>query len=182
MNRSSSHYGNPEQPHTDRSRDAKKAGKPYPFYEPSLTPGSCQNDPDHHVSHGGYWEREVAHSGTECGFSQKAADEGHSRLPEGEGDRRRENDQRGKGPRHYRWSDERISEYVNHRLTDDHYLNASDIAVSVSEQEVTLSGTVGSGIAKRHAEDCADTVSGVEHVQNNLRVSKSTEQTSPDGS
>jgi len=36
-----------------------------------------------------------------------------------------------------------------------------------------LSGEVDSKQAKRHAEDCADGCSGVEHVQNNLRVRKS---------
>jgi hypothetical protein len=35
---------------------------------------------------------------------------------------------------------------------------------------VTLNGTVTSRFAKRRAEDCADDVSGVGHVQNNLRV------------
>ena len=36
--------------------------------------------------------------------------------------------------------------------------------------EVTLSGTVNSRLEKRRAEDVADDVSGVKHVQNNLRV------------
>ncbi|MEQ3711605.1 BON domain-containing protein [Tateyamaria sp.] len=36
-----------------------------------------------------------------------------------------------------------------------------------------MSGEVDSKQAKRHAEDCADACSGVEHVQNNLRVRKS---------
>jgi hypothetical protein len=45
--------------------------------------------------------------------------------------------------------------------------------VSVSGGEVTLSGTVESRFAKRHAEDLADAVSGVTHVQNNLRVRQS---------
>jgi hypothetical protein len=33
-----------------------------------------------------------------------------------------------------------------------------------------LSGTVDSRDAKRRAEDCAEAVSGVRHVQNNLRI------------
>ena len=40
----------------------------------------------------------------------------------------------------------------------------------MSNCEVTLSGTVDSREAKRRAEDCAETISGVKHVQNNLRV------------
>jgi len=35
---------------------------------------------------------------------------------------------------------------------------------------VTLAGTVGSRSDKRRAEDCVDAISGVKHVQNNLRV------------
>ena len=40
----------------------------------------------------------------------------------------------------------------------------------MSNREVTLSGTVGTRFEKRHAEDVAESVSGVAHVQNNLRV------------
>jgi hypothetical protein len=40
----------------------------------------------------------------------------------------------------------------------------------VSNQEVTLSGTVHTRRQKRLAEECAESVSGVKHVQNNLRV------------
>jgi hypothetical protein len=77
---------------------------------------------------------------------------------------------RGRGPRNYRRSDARILDEVNHRLTDDAYVDASDVEVIVSNQEVTLSGTVATRFEKRHAEDIAEAVSGVAHVQNNLRV------------
>lgn len=79
---------------------------------------------------------------------------------------------RGRGPKNYRRSDKRIHEDVSDRLTDDRHVDASDIEVSVSDREVTLSGEVDSRQAKRHAEDCADSVAGVEHVQNDLRVKK----------
>ena len=49
-------------------------------------------------------------------------------------------------------------------------MDATDIEVGVSGREVTLDGTVDSRMAKRRAEDIADSVSGVLHVQNNLRV------------
>jgi hypothetical protein len=52
---------------------------------------------------------------------------------------------------------------VNDRLTDDPHIDASEIEVAVANREVTLSGTVS-------AEDLAESVSGVTHVQNNLRV------------
>ncbi len=35
---------------------------------------------------------------------------------------------------------------------------------------MTLDGTVSTRLQKRRAEDCAEDVSGVKHVQNNLRV------------
>jgi osmotically-inducible protein OsmY len=79
-------------------------------------------------------------------------------------------DHRGRGPKGYQRSDDRIREDVDDRLSDDPYVDASEIEVSVSNGEVTLSGTVDGREAKRRAEDIADRVSGVRHVQNNLRV------------
>lgn len=77
---------------------------------------------------------------------------------------------RGVGPRNYRRSDERILEDINERLTDDHHIDASDIGVKVEGGEVTLSGTVSDRASRRRAEDIAESVSGVGHVQNDLRV------------
>ncbi len=42
--------------------------------------------------------------------------------------------------------------------------------MSVSNQEVTLSGTVASRNERRLAEEVAEQVSGAKYVQNNLRV------------
>ena len=77
---------------------------------------------------------------------------------------------RGRGPKGYKRSDGRITEDVNDRLTEDPYLDASDVEVKVKDGEVTLDGFVPSREDKRRAEDLADTVLGVSHVQNNLRV------------
>lgn len=77
---------------------------------------------------------------------------------------------RGKGPKNYIRSDERITEDLNERLSVDDSLDAREIEVTVLNAEVTLSGTVASRRDKRRAEDCADAVSGITHVQNNLRV------------
>jgi osmotically-inducible protein OsmY len=77
---------------------------------------------------------------------------------------------RGRGPKNYTRSDERIREDVNDRLTDDPFLDASGVEVQVTTCEVTLTGTVDSREDKRRAEDIAEQVSGVRHVQNNLRV------------
>lgn len=77
---------------------------------------------------------------------------------------------RGRGPKNYVRSDDRIREDVSDRLSDDSWLDASDIEVTVAKCEVTLSGLVHTRDDKRRAEDLAERVSGVRHVQNNLRV------------
>jgi osmotically-inducible protein OsmY len=77
---------------------------------------------------------------------------------------------RGLGPKGYKRSDDRISDEVHQRLTDDPWLDASEIAVVVSAGEVTLSGTVETREAKHRAERIVEDLSGVNHVQNNLRI------------
>ncbi len=77
---------------------------------------------------------------------------------------------RGRGPKNYVRSDERIREDISDRLADDPHLDASDIEVQVQNGEVTLTGTVDHRQSKRRAEDRAEDVSGVKHLQNNLRV------------
>lgn len=79
---------------------------------------------------------------------------------------------RGKGPKDYRRSDDRIREDVSDRLADDERVDASEIEVLVSNSEVTLAGIVDSREAKRRAEDLAEQVSGVQNVQNNIRVNR----------
>ena len=77
---------------------------------------------------------------------------------------------RGRGPQGYRRSDQRISEDVHDRLTDDPYIDASGIVVAVTDGEVTLSGVITDRPDKRHAEAIVERIGGVTHVQNNLRL------------
>jgi osmotically-inducible protein OsmY len=77
---------------------------------------------------------------------------------------------RGKGPRGYRRSDDRIREDVCDCLTDDPRIDASNMEVTVQECVVTLSGAVTSREDKRRAEDLVENISGVRDVNNNLRV------------
>ena len=104
----------------------------------------------------------------------RAADEVSSWMGDEGAERRRRMDRErghyGKGPRGYIRSDERIREDVNDRLTDDWQLDASDIEVEVGNGEVALNGMVWTRANKRRAEELAETVSGVRHVQNNLRA------------
>jgi osmotically-inducible protein OsmY len=114
--------------------------------------------------------------GEERGWFDRASDEVSSWFGDEEAERRRRWDKiregkyRGRGPKGYRRSDERIKEDINDRLTDYPYLDASEIVVSVKDSEVTLSGTVDNRSDKRTAEDIAESVSGVRNVQNSLRV------------
>lgn len=79
---------------------------------------------------------------------------------------------RGKGPKGYRRSDERVRDDINDTLTDDRFLDASDVEVEVRDGEVVLSGTVADKNAKRRAEDLAESISGVKHLENRLRIAR----------
>lgn len=135
---------------------------------------SYGRDQDRHGS--SYFGRGSRDYDEDRGFFERAGDEVRSWFGDEEAERRRDRDMRmgehhrGRGPKGYQRSDQRILEDVNDRLTDDPHLDASEIEVSVSNREVTLSGTVNSRFEKRHAEDRAESVSGVSHVQNNLRI------------
>lgn len=108
----------------------------------------------------------------------KTTDEVSSWFGDEEAERRRDRDRqmrenyRGKGPKNYSRSDERIKDDVNDRLSDDPFIDASDIEVTVTNGEVTLTGTVDHRSSKRRAEDLAENVSGVKNVENRIRVSQ----------
>jgi len=106
----------------------------------------------------------------------KTTDEVQSWFGDDDAARRRHMDEqrshRGRGPEGYSRSDDRIREDINDKLTDDWFLDASRITCTVENGEVTLSGYVEHRRDKRRAEDLAEDVSGVRHVQNNIRVEK----------
>ena len=85
-----------------------------------------------------------------------------------EGEHRYETSFRGRGPKNYRRADERIREDVCIRLTEHPDIDASDIEVIVSDGTVRLTGNVDDRETKRLAERVAETVPGVEDVQNEL--------------
>ena len=105
----------------------------------------------------------------------KTTDEVSSWFGDEKAENRREMDQRygphrGKGPKGYSRSDEKIKEDVEERLYHDSFIDASDIEVTVNDGEVTLTGTVDHKQTRRRAEDCADAVAGVKEVSLNLKV------------
>lgn len=105
----------------------------------------------------GYWER-------------TAQEAGSADAARGIGNPWQSGPNRGKGPRGYQRSGERIREDVCERLTDDGSIDASDIDVKVEQNEVILSGTVHRRSEKRRAEDIAERVSGVRNVQNRIHI------------
>ena len=79
---------------------------------------------------------------------------------------------RGRGPRDYKRSDDRIREDVCDQLTEDHEVDASNITIRVDKGEVTLEGTVDDRRVKWMAEEIASRCSGVVDVHNHLRIDR----------
>jgi osmotically-inducible protein OsmY len=67
-------------------------------------------------------------------------------------------------------TDAQIEAVIEEVLTDDPWLDASGIQVSVQQGIVTLTGTVPSRAAKRRAEALAERVGGVRDVRNALAI------------
>jgi osmotically-inducible protein OsmY len=76
---------------------------------------------------------------------------------------------RGRGPRGYTRSDERLLEIICERLTDDPYIDAGDIQVEVQQQVVTLRGNVDDRRTKYAVEELVEHA-GARDIQNQLRV------------
>lgn len=106
----------------------------------------------------------------------RTRDEVSSWFGDDDADRRRHMDRqntgmhRGKGPKGYERSADRIREDVCERLSYDDRIDASDIEVKVNGNEVVLDGTVETRQDRHRAEDLIESVSGVSQIQNNLRV------------
>ncbi len=78
---------------------------------------------------------------------------------------------RGRGPRGYVRSDQRILEDVHERLCDDPIVDATDIEVHCDQGHVILSGRVPMRWMKHRAEDIVDSLPGVKDIDNRIRVS-----------
>lgn len=159
-------YGEERLNYEDRRLQEELRDPARPFRDPTI----------YGETGGGFWDprpypETSERQGEERGFLDKASDEVASWFGDEDAERRRRMDRHaGRGPRGYTRSDDRIREDVSDRLTDDAWIDASDIEVGVAGGEVTLSGTVDRRDTKRRAEDIAESVSGVRHVQNNLRL------------
>ena len=112
------------------------------------------------------------------GWWDRTRDEVSSWFGDDDAERRRRMDEqqssnyRGKGPKGYRRSEERIREDVCDRLSDDDRLDASNIEVQVQGDEVILTGNVNSREDKRRAEDLVESIYGVRNVENRIRIGR----------
>jgi osmotically-inducible protein OsmY len=172
-----SNYGGYE----DRDRE-RRGSDEYPFY------GSTNMRNYSGSNYGNYYGRSRNFGQgdpNERSWWDRTKDEVSSWFGDDEAERRRERDMRnshkGRGPKNYTRSDERIKEDINDRLSDDPWVDASEIDVNVSSGEVTLTGTVNDRSDKRRAEDLAEAVSGVKNVENRIRVGQGAYATTTGG-
>ncbi len=150
--------------------------------------GSYQTDQSR--SHGRHYEPNRRHDEwyddrEDRSWWDRTKDEVTSWFGDEDAGRRRDYDRRtnhrGKGPKNYNRSDHRILEDVNDRLSDDPFVDATEIEATVSNGEVTLAGLVEDRGMKRRAEDIAEAVSGVKNVENRLRVGLGSYARNPEG-
>ena len=77
---------------------------------------------------------------------------------------------RGKAPKNYVRSDERVFKDVCETLTAQDAVDASDITVTVEKGVVTLDGNVATDHMKELAEEAIMDLPGVKSVRNTLRA------------
>lgn len=80
----------------------------------------------------------------------------------------------GLGPKGYRRSDSSLEEEVCELLTQDPYIDASEIFVAVEEGVVKLSGLVDDREEKFEIERSVDGIWGVEDIINDIKVKRRT--------
>lgn len=114
--------------------------------------------------------------------TEHATDQGHyGELHEGErswaslgastaGDQPNRGRHRGRGPKGYTRSDERLSEVICELLAEDPHVDASGVHVDVKDARVTLTGHVSDRWSKYQLEELIDQCVGVKEIENQVRV------------
>lgn len=80
---------------------------------------------------------------------------------------------RGRGPKGYERSDERLREIICERLTDEPSVDASDVSIDVKDKIVKLTGSVSDRRTKYEIEDLVERCGGVKDIDNQVRVRRS---------
>jgi hypothetical protein len=79
---------------------------------------------------------------------------------------------RGRGPRGYTRSDDRLNEVICELLAEDPHVDASHVHVRVQDAVVTLTGRVEDRWTKYQIEELIDQCVGVRDIDNQLRVAR----------
>lgn len=77
---------------------------------------------------------------------------------------------RGRGPKGYERSDERLREIICERLTDEPSVDASDVSIDVKDKIVKLTGSVPDRRTKYEIEELVERCGGVKDMENHIRV------------
>jgi osmotically-inducible protein OsmY len=117
--------------------------------------------------------------GTQGTFGRES---GYGRQGSNEPWQSQQQSHRGRGPKGYERSDERLKEIICERLTDDPNIDASDITIEVNNKVVKLTGTVEDRRVKYLIEDVIEQAGGVRDIDNQLRVQQSGGGQSPQAS
>ena len=81
---------------------------------------------------------------------------------------------RGKGPKNFVRSDERLTELVNELLMDHGEIDATHVNVETKNGEVTVTGTVEDRWQRREIEDLIEGMSGVKDVHIAIKIASRT--------
>lgn len=112
--------------------------------------------------------------GAEGGGTRDYGSQGYAGGPQGYGARGM-GEHRGKGPKGYQRSDERIKELLCERLRDDPEIDPSEVTITVQGGKITLEGTVDSRLTKNAIEEVAEQF-GTQDVESNLRIQRQGQQ------
>lgn len=77
---------------------------------------------------------------------------------------------RGKGPKNFTRSDERLKEHVNELLMEHDEIDATHVDVDVKNGEVTVTGTVQARQQRRAIEDLIEGMVGVKDVHISIKI------------
>lgn len=81
-----------------------------------------------------------------------------------------------RGPKGFKRSDERLKDDIAERLMYQHDIDLSDVSLDVRDSKVTLEGTIPERWMRFAIVDVAESVIGVESVENNLRVRRTVDR------
>lgn len=124
--------------------------------------------PNSRIHHRG-WDRPGRHS---ADYGIRSGRQERYQAHEPYFEKKSQSSHRGKGPKNYQRSNERLMEDISEALYRSSDVDAREIIIDVKDGLVYLKGTVESREAKKLAERCVENISGVKDVFNMLTLSK----------